>query len=87
MSYDLTNHLGNFASAVDTTVLATYGAKHHRLFFIAGRFANNSEAELAKAAHQWLGTHYHLIAQTTKGAVRIHLYATSAVLVSSSLTK
>ncbi len=77
VSYDLTNHLGNFGAAVDPATLAAYGAKHPRLFFIAGRFANSTEAALAQAAQHWLDTHYHLIAQSTKGAVTIRLYATN----------
>jgi len=78
VDYDLTNHLGYFGAAVKPTFLAAYGAKHPRLFFIAGRFANNSEAALAQAAQHWLDTHYHLIAQSSKGAVTIRLYATNA---------
>lgn len=78
VNYDTTNHLGNFGAAVNPTVLADYGAKHPRLFFIAGRFANNTEAALAHGAQHWLDTHYHLIAQSTKGAVTIRLYATNA---------
>ena len=78
VSYDLTNHLGNFGAAVDPAALAAYGAKHPRLFFIAGRFANSTEAALAQAAQHWLDTHYHLIAQSTKGAVTIRLYVTNA---------
>jgi len=78
VSYDLTNHLGNFGAAVDPAVLAAYGAKHPRLFFIAGRFANSTEAALVQAAQHWLDTHYHLLAQSTKGAVTIRLYATNA---------
>jgi uncharacterized membrane protein len=77
VSYDLTNHLGNFGAAVDPAALAAYGAKHPRLFFIVGRFANSTEAALAQAAQHWLDTHYHLIAQSTKGAVTIRLYTTS----------
>lgn len=77
VSYDLTNHLGNFGAAVDPAALAAYGAKHRRLFFIAGRFANSTEAALAQAAQHWLDTHYHLIAQSPKGAVTIRLYATN----------
>jgi uncharacterized membrane protein len=78
VNYDLTNHLGYFGAAVKPTFLAAYGAKHPRLFFIAGRFANNTEAALAQAAQHWLDTHYHLITQSTKGAVTIRLYATNA---------
>jgi hypothetical protein len=78
VNYDTTNHLGNFGAAVDPTLLADYGAKHPRLFFIAGRFANSTEAALAQAAQHWLDTHYHLIAQSTKGAVTIRLYTTGA---------
>jgi mannosyltransferase len=78
VSYDTTNRLGDFAAAVNPTLLADYGAKHPRLFFIAGRFANNTEAALAQAAQHWLDTHYHLIVQSTKGAVTIRLYATNA---------
>jgi len=76
VDYDTTNHLGDFAAAVDPARLAAYGAMHPRLFFIAGRFANNTEAALAQAAQHWLDTHYHLIAQSTKGTVKIRLYAT-----------
>lgn len=78
VNYDLTNHLGYFGAAVKPTFLAAYGAKHPRLYFIAGRFANNTEAALAQAAQHWLDTHYHLITQSTKGAVTIRLYATNA---------
>jgi len=78
VNYDTTNRLGDFAAAVNTTLLGDYGARHPRLFFIAGRFANNTEATLAQSAQHWLDTHYHLIAQSTKGAVTIRLYATGA---------
>ena len=78
VNYDTTNRLGDFGAAVDPARLAGYGAMHPRLFFIAGRFANSTEAALAQAAQHWLDTHYHFIAQSTKGAVTIRLYATNA---------
>ncbi len=78
VNYDTTNRLGDFGAAVDPARLAAYGAMHPRLFFIAGRFANSTEAGLAQAAQHWLDTHYHLISQSTKGAVTIRLYATNA---------
>jgi len=78
VDYDSTNRLGDFVAAVKTARLAAYGAKHPRLFFIAGRFTNNKEVALAQAAQHWLDTHYHLIAQSTNGAVTIRLYATVA---------
>jgi len=78
VNYDLTNHLGYFGAAVKPIFLAAYGAKHPRLFFIAGRFTTHAEAVRAQAAQHWLDTHYHFIAQSTKGAVTIRLYATNA---------
>jgi uncharacterized membrane protein len=78
VDYDLTNHLGYFGAAVKPPFLAAYGAKHPRLFFIAGRFTTHAEAVKAQAAEHWLDTHYHLIAQSTQGAVTIRLYVTNA---------
>jgi len=77
VDYDLTNHLGYFGAAVKPTFLAAYGAKHPRLFFIAGRFTTHAEAVRAQAAQHWLDTHYHLITQSTQGTVTIRLYATN----------
>lgn len=67
-----------YAAAVDTKALATYGAKHAHLYFIIGRVADNAEAAQAKAAEQWLDSHYHLLNRIVTRTVTISLYATNA---------
>ena len=69
-------HTG-FGAAVDTNLLAADAAKHPRLFYIIGRVANNTEANQAKSAQQWLDIHYHLIDRIVTPTVTISLYTTT----------
>ncbi len=63
-------------AAVDPTVLASYGAKHPRIFFIVGRLSGNTAVARAKAAQSWLNSHYHFIAQIVTRTVTVRLYTT-----------
>jgi len=65
-------------SAVDPHLLAMYGTKHPRLFFIIGRLPNASEADLATKAQQWLDSHYHFVDQIVRPAVTVRLYITES---------
>ncbi len=64
-----------YGAAVDTNALAAFGAKHSRLYFIKGRVANYTEASKAKAAQQWLDSHYHLLGRIVTPTVTISLYS------------
>jgi len=75
VDYDITNTLGNYPAAVDPKALKSYGAKHARLFFIAGRVAAG-DVQLKKA-RQWLDEHYSFIDQVVTQTVTIRLYATT----------
>ncbi len=61
-------------AAVDPNTLATYGTKHARIFFIVGRLPNDSAASKAKAAQQWLDSHFHLVDAFNKSTVTVRLY-------------
>jgi len=65
--------------AVDPAVLATYGMKHTRLFFIVGRLPDKHAALLALRAQHWLDSHYHLFAQIVTRTVTVRLYITEQV--------
>lgn len=62
--------------AVDPTVLASYGTKHPRIFFIVGRLSDNTADARAKTAQSWLNSHYHFIAQIVTRTVTVRLYTT-----------
>jgi mannosyltransferase len=64
-------------AAVDPAVLATFGAKHPRIFFIVGRVRNDAAAARAQAAQQWLDSHYHRVGQFEMHTARVYLYATN----------
>ena len=63
------------AQLVDPKDLESYGVKHARIFFIAGRVAAG-DAHL-KIARQWLDEHYSFIDQVVTQTVTIRLYATN----------
>ncbi len=75
VDYDVTNTFGNYRAAVDPKALESYGVKHARIFFIAGRVAAG-DAHL-KIARQWLDEHYSFIDQVVTQTVTIRLYATN----------
>ncbi len=75
VDYDVTNRFGNYYAAVDPKALENYGAKHARLFFIAGRVAAGDGQ--VKIARQWLDEHYSFIDQVVTQTVTIRLYATN----------
>ncbi len=64
-------------AAVDPSVLAVYGARHPRLFFIVGRLPNDEAAYRARTARIWLDRHYHCIGQIVTRTIIIRLYTTS----------
>src|SRR5947209_7794608 len=66
-------------AAVDPTMLASYGAKHARIFFIVGRLYGNTGVARAKAAQSWLDNHYHFIAQIVTRTVTVRLYTTDRI--------
>jgi 4-amino-4-deoxy-L-arabinose transferase-like glycosyltransferase len=70
-------HTG-YGAAVDTNALAAFGAEHSHLFFIKGRVANDTEAAQARAAEQWLESHFHLLDRIVTSTVKISLYATNS---------
>lgn len=76
VNYDLTNHLGNAEQAVDPAALAVFSAHHPRLFFIVGRISSDIAASHARAAQQWLDSHYSFITQIVTRTVTIRLYST-----------
>ncbi|MGI9059324.1 MAG: glycosyltransferase family 39 protein [Ktedonobacteraceae bacterium] len=68
-------------AAVDPLDLATFAAKHTRLFFIVGRLPNARAALLARQAQQWLDSRYHCIAQIVTRTVTVRLYMTEHTVV------
>lgn len=68
-----------YEAAVQPRQLATYGAKHPRLFFIVGRVPDDAAARRAQAAQQWLDAHYHYMKQIVTRTVTIRLYETKAL--------
>ncbi len=66
-------------AAVDPAMLASYGGKHPRVFFIVGRLPDDAAAAKAKVAQQWLDRHYRCIAQIVTRTVTIRLYVTGAL--------
>ncbi len=70
-------------AAVNPSALAAYAAKHPHLFFIVGRLPDDTAVAQAKAAQQWLDSHYRLLGRIHTPTVTISLYATDAPGVSS----
>lgn len=62
-------------AALDPATLATYSAKHARLFFIVGRVHDEAAAAHVQQTEQWLNTHEHFVGQITTRTVTIRLYA------------
>jgi mannosyltransferase len=65
-------------AAVDPNALATYAARHPRIFYITGRIPDDAAAARSLAAQQWLDTHYHLLDRIVTPTVTISLYAINA---------
>jgi 4-amino-4-deoxy-L-arabinose transferase-like glycosyltransferase len=63
-----------YTAALDPQALSAYGAAHPHLFFIAGRFADASDAARTQAVATWLDCRYHFVAQTSSAVVTIRLY-------------
>lgn len=78
--------VAGYEAAVDPQALATYGAKHSRLFFIVGRVPDAPSAAKVMAAQQWLDTHYHLVDQIVTRTVTIRLYATNGKTMQKPLS-
>jgi len=76
VNYDLTNHLGNAAAALDPNALSSFAAKHPHIFFIVGRLPSDLSVARAQHAQNWLDTHYHLLAKIVTPTVTVRLYAT-----------
>jgi hypothetical protein len=75
VDYDETNKIGNYRAAVDPKALESYGTKHSRIFFAAGRvLAGDAHIKMAR---QWLDEHYSFIEQVVTQTVTIRLYATN----------
>ncbi len=63
-------------AAVDPTALSAYASRHTHMFYIVGRIPNDAAAARAKAAQNWLDTHYHLLGRIVSPTVTISWYAT-----------
>jgi hypothetical protein len=63
-------------TAVDPGALAAYASQHSHIFYIIGRIPNNAAAARARAAQNWLDTHYHLLGRMVTPTVTISFYAT-----------
>jgi uncharacterized membrane protein len=68
-------------AAVDPTLLASYGAKHPRIFFIVGRLPDDVAATRAHKAEFWLDSHYNFITQIVTRTVTVRLYTTDAIKI------
>ena len=62
-------------TAVDPSALAAYASQHSHFFYIIGRTPNDAAAARAKAAQNWLDTHYHLLSRIVTPTVTISWYA------------
>ena len=62
-------------TAVDPSALAAYVSQHSHFFYIIGRIPNDAAAARAKAAQNWLDTHYHLLSRIVTPTVTISWYA------------
>jgi len=65
-------------AAVDSSALAAYASQHSHFFYIIGRIPNDAAAARAKAAQNWLDTHYHLLNRIATPTVTISWYDTNA---------
>jgi hypothetical protein len=63
-------------AAVDPSALVVYASQHSHFFYIIGRTPNDDAASRAKAAQNWLDTHYHLLNRLVTPTVTISWYAT-----------
>jgi uncharacterized membrane protein len=63
-------------SAVDPSALTAYASRYAQIFYIVGRLPNDAAATRAKAAQDWLDTHYHLLGRVVTPTVTISWYAT-----------
>ena len=67
-------HLGA-ETAVDPSALTAYASQHSHFFYIIGRTPNDAAAARAKAAQNWLDTHYQLLSRIVTPTVTISWYA------------
>jgi len=67
-------HLGA-ETAVDPSALAAYVSQHSHFFYIIGRTPDDAAAARAKAAQNWLDTHYHLLSRIVTPTVTISWYS------------
>jgi hypothetical protein len=77
-NFGLANAASSFDAATDPTVLAAYGARHPRVFYVVGRLPDDAAAAKARVAQQWLDRHYRLVGLINTRTVTIRLYATGA---------
>lgn len=70
-----------YQDALDPGALASFGARHPRIFFIEARFSDAADADRAHAAQAWLDCRYTYITQTSSNVVTIRLYATTQPVV------
>ncbi len=63
-------------TAVDPTAIAAYASQHSHIFYIVGRIPDDAAAMRAKAAQNWLDTHYHLLNRIVTPTVTISWYDT-----------
>lgn len=76
--YDLTNDPGDPNVATDPKVIAAYGAKHTRIFYIVARLDTDGKVQEMQNAQHWLDSHYHFMKQVETDTVTIRLYDTGA---------
>ena len=69
------NPLLGAETAVDPSALAAYASQHSHFFYIIGRIPDDAAAARAKAAQNWLDTHYHLLSRIVTPTVTISWYA------------
>ncbi|MGZ3623758.1 MAG: glycosyltransferase family 39 protein [Ktedonobacteraceae bacterium] len=62
-------------TAVDPSALAVYSSQHSHFFYIIGRIPDDAATARAKAAQNWLDTHYHLLNRIVTPTVTISWYA------------
>lgn len=65
-------------AAVDPSVLAAFGAKHPRIFFIVGRERDAAATARAQAAERWMDGHFQRVGQLETRTVQVYLYETKA---------
>ena len=76
VSYDTTNHLGDYRQALNTDAIQAYSAQHPRLFFGVGR-AGINEPDV-RTTLQWLNAHYRLLATESTPTLTLYLFDTTA---------